>query len=149
MGLHDAFGAELRRVFFRWRGRFDAELKAAGQTLARARVLGLLAPERDGLPQRELAALLSVEHPTLVRLLDGLERQGLLARHQTEGDRRSNRVVLTEAAAPVAAEVTSLSNNLRDRALRGIGDNDLAIALEVLRTITRNLDECSSPETGR
>ncbi|WP_207450837.1 MarR family winged helix-turn-helix transcriptional regulator [Roseomonas marmotae] len=146
--MHEAFGAELRRVFFRWRGCFDAELRASGQTLARARVLALLAHERDGMPQRELAAQLSIENPTLVRLLDGLERQGLVARLPEAGDRRAKRVALTAAAAPVAAEVTGISEGLRARVLAGIDEAELATALKVLRAISANLDALAG-EAGR
>ena len=148
MGVREAFGAELRRVFFRWRGCFDAELRASGQTLARARVLALLAQEEDGLLQRELALQLSIENPTLVRLLDGLERQGLVARVPEAGDRRANRVALTSQASPVAAEVTGISGRLRDRVLQGVDEADLATALRVLRSISANLDAVAS-EGGR
>lgn len=140
MRVREAFGAELRRVFFRWRSCFDAELRASGQTLARARVLALLAQEQEGLPQRELASQLSIENPTLVRLLDGLERQGLVARIPVADDRRAKRVALTSEAAPVAAEVTGISSRLRDRVLQGVDEADLATALRVLRAISANLD---------
>jgi MarR family transcriptional regulator, transcriptional regulator for hemolysin len=146
--VREAFGTELRRVFFRWRGCFDAELRAAGQTLARARVLALLTHERDGMPQRELASQLSIENPTLVRLLDGLERQGLVARVPEAEDRRANRVALTESAATVAAEVTGISGRLRDRVLDGITEADLLTALRVLQTISTNLDTVAA-EQGR
>jgi len=148
LGVREAFGAELRRVFFRWRSCFDAELRASGQTLARARVLALLAQEEDGLLQRELASQLSIENPTLVRLLDGLERQGLVARVPEAGDRRANRVALTSQASPVAAEVTGISGRLRDRVLQGVDEADLATALRVLRSISANLDAVAS-EGGR
>ncbi|WP_233553150.1 MarR family winged helix-turn-helix transcriptional regulator [Teichococcus wenyumeiae] len=146
--MREAFGAELRRVFFRWRSCFDAELRASGQTLARARVLALLAQEEDGLLQRELALQLSIENPTLVRLLDGLERQGLVARVPEAGDRRANRVALTSQASPVAAEVTGISGRLRDRVLQGVDEADLATALRVLRSISANLDAVAG-EGGR
>jgi MarR family transcriptional regulator for hemolysin len=146
--MQEAFGAELRRVFFRWRGCFDAELRASGQTLARARVLALLAQEHGGLPQRELASQLSIENPTLVRLLDGLERQGLVAREPVADDRRANRVALTSQAAAVAAEVTGISGRLRDRVLQGIDEAELATALRVLRAISANLDAVAG-EAGR
>jgi MarR family transcriptional regulator for hemolysin len=148
MHVREAFGTELRRVFFRWRGCFDTELRASGQTLARARVLALLAHERGGMPQRELASELSIENPTLVRLLDGLERQGLVARVPEAEDRRANRVALTEAAAPVAAEVTGISSQLRDRVLDGIAEADLTVALQVLRAISANLAAVAG-ENGR
>nr|WP_272874891.1 MarR family transcriptional regulator [Roseomonas marmotae] len=123
-------------------------MRASGQTLARARVLALLAHERDGMPQRELAAQLSIENPTLVRLLDGLERQGLVARLPEAGDRRAKRVALTAAAAPVAAEVTGISEGLRARVLAGIDEAELATALKVLRAISANLDALAG-EAGR
>nr|WP_238940277.1 MarR family transcriptional regulator [Pseudoroseomonas ludipueritiae] len=115
-------------------------MRASGQTLARARVLALLAQEQEGLPQRELASQLSIENPTLVRLLDGLERQGLVARIPVADDRRAKRVALTSEAAPVAAEVTGISSRLRDRVLQGVDEADLATALRVLRAISANLD---------
>ncbi len=138
--VHEAFGAELRRVFFRWRSHFDAELRAAGQTLARARALAVLAPEPEGLPQRDLALALSIEHPTLVRLLDGLQRQGLVTRLPAPGDRRAKRVALTPEAAPVADAVVAISAKLRDRVLDGIEEAELRTALRVLRQISANLD---------
>jgi MarR family transcriptional regulator for hemolysin len=146
--VHEAFGAELRRVFFRWRSCFDAELRASGQTLARARVLALLAQEREGMPQRELASQLSIENPTLVRLLDGLERQELVARMPEADDRRAKRVALTRKASPVAAEVSSISGRLRRRVLQGVEEADLATALRVLQTISANLDAVAG-EGGR
>jgi MarR family transcriptional regulator for hemolysin len=142
--VHEAFGAELRRVFFRWRSHFDAALRASGQTLARARALAVLSPEREGLLQRDLALALSIEHPTLVRLLDGLEQQGLVTRLPAPGDRRANRVALTPQAGPVADEVVDISARLRDRVLEGIDDTALATALQVLRAISANLDALSA-----
>ncbi|MBO1078550.1 MarR family winged helix-turn-helix transcriptional regulator [Roseomonas haemaphysalidis] len=144
MPVHEAFGAELRRVFFRWRSHFDSELRASGQTLARARALAVLAPEPEGLPQRDLALALSIEHPTLVRLLDGLQQQGLVTRLPAPGDRRANRVALTPAAGPVADEVVEISARLRERVLEGIDDAELATALDVLRAISANLDALST-----
>jgi MarR family transcriptional regulator for hemolysin len=119
----------MRRVFFRWRGRFDAKLRASGQTLARARVLALLAQERDGMPQRELALQFSIGNPTLVRLLDELEWQALVARGPDAGDRRASRVALTGKAPPVMAKVCGISLGLRDRVLQAIGANLDALAL--------------------
>jgi MarR family transcriptional regulator for hemolysin len=146
LSLRDAFGPEVRRVFFRWRGCFDAELRASGQTLARARVLALLAQERDGMSQRELALQLSIGNPTLVRLLDELERQALVARVPDAGDRRANRVALTGKAAPVVAEVSGISLRLRDRVLQGIEEAELATALRVLHAIGANLDALALPD---
>jgi MarR family transcriptional regulator, transcriptional regulator for hemolysin len=51
----------------------------------------------DGASQRELADLMRIEAPTLVRHLDKLEEQGLVERRRDERDRRVIRVVPTSA----------------------------------------------------
>jgi hypothetical protein len=57
-----AFDSQVRGIFYRWRGCLDAELRASGQTLARASVMTLAAHECDPAP-RELALQLSVKAP--------------------------------------------------------------------------------------
>lgn len=140
MPLKAEFVMALRRVTQRWRTRWDAELRDSGQTLGRARALMLLWEAGGGEMQRDLAGQLSVEHPTLVRLLDGLERQGLIRREPVPGHGRANRVVLTEAAAPVVEAVNAASEALRERVLRSIPASDLETALHVLQRIAANLD---------
>ncbi|MFC0383952.1 MarR family winged helix-turn-helix transcriptional regulator [Muricoccus vinaceus] len=140
MALKAEFVMALRRVTQRWRTRWDAELRDSGQTLGRARALMLLWEAGGGEMQRDLAGQLSVEHPTLVRLLDGLERQGLIRRDPVPGHGRANRIVLTEAAAPVVEAVNTASEALRERVLHSIPSGDLETALRVLQRIAANLD---------
>jgi MarR family transcriptional regulator for hemolysin len=152
MNLNSTFVTALRRVSLKWRTRFDAELKRSGQTLGRARALILLSNEEGGMLQRDLAAELMIEHPTLVRLLDGLERQGLIRREPVAGSKRANRIVLTKAAGPVVREVITIFEGLRDRILCSVPDEHLEIALGVLDTIVTNLDSAGdvgkAPATG-
>ena len=53
------------------------------------------AANADDASQRELAELMRIEAPTLVRHLDKLEEQGLVERRRDERDRRVIRVVPT------------------------------------------------------
>ena len=73
--LQAAFTAELASVNRKLRALVDERARGMGLTLARARLLMELARE-DGPIQSDLADLLDIEQPTLVRLLDGLERNG-------------------------------------------------------------------------
>ncbi|WP_309228676.1 MarR family transcriptional regulator [Roseomonas sp. KE2513] len=138
MALKAEFVLALRRVTQKWRTRWDAALRDSGQTLGRARALMLLSEAGGGAMQRDLAAGLSVEHPTLVRLLDGLERQGLIRREPAQG--RANRIRLTEEACPVVEAVNRVSEALRERVLAGIPEGDLETALRVLSQISANLE---------
>ena len=76
------------------RERFDCCLGHHGSSLATWAVLRS-ADDEAGLSQRELAARMSIESPTLVRHLDRMEHDGLIARTRDEHDRRVVRVSLT------------------------------------------------------
>ena len=79
MNVGEQFAIELGRVNRQWRKRLDERLKESG--LTQARWLVLLHLSRTGpLSQRDLAELIGVDGPTLVRVLDKLEhRKELLA----------------------------------------------------------------------
>lgn len=141
MSLNAEFITALRRVTQRWRTLWDAELRDSGQTLGRARALMLLSQAGGSAMQRDLAAQLSIEHPTLVRLLDSLEAQGLIRREPVPGNARANRIMLTEGAAPVVEVVDTISEALRERVLRGIPREELETALRVLRSVASRLEE--------
>ena len=121
---------------------FDAKARAQGLTFARARLLFVLA-RHDGVTQGELASLLEVEPPTMVRQLDGLERQGLNTRSAVEGDRRAKCVRLTERARKDAGEVSAFTVEMRRTALRGISDEDLATVVDVMRKMAANIEKAS------
>lgn len=65
-------------------------------------VLTLLSAHAEGAPsQAVIAAALQVTGPTVVRIIDVLERKGLVARHRDQRDRRRVRVTLTARGAQV------------------------------------------------
>ena len=85
----DQFPFTSARVARRWRKLLDERLKDLGVTQARWFTMVCLQRGGGGLTQRELAHLMTIENPTLVRLLDSLEEQGLIERRHSERDRRA------------------------------------------------------------
>jgi len=136
--LQAAFTAELASVNRKLRALVDERARGMGLTLARARLLMELARE-DGPIQSDLADLLDIEQPTLVRLLDGLERNGMIERRAVEGDRRARRVFLTETARAQAQDILNFLAELRAGILQGITPAELETALDVLRRTSRNI----------
>jgi MarR family transcriptional regulator for hemolysin len=133
------FAALLGWVSRRWRTRLDERLRHLGLTQARWQALFQL--EKSGpLPQRQLAELLNIEGPTLVRLLDGLERQGLIERQPVKEDRRVRLVRLTPEAQPLLAEINQIAAELRRELLVGLNAAALAAAMDVLAEIGSRLD---------
>lgn len=136
--LQAAFTGELAAVNRKLRALVDDRARNMGLTLSRARLLMELA-KADGPIQSDLAGLLDIEQPTLVRLLDGLERNGMIERRAVEGDRRARRVFLTEAARAQAQDILDFLAELRAGILQGITPEELEAALDVLRRTSRNI----------
>ncbi|ENN85793.1 transcriptional regulator, MarR family [Rhizobium freirei PRF 81] len=120
------------------RATFDALVREHGMTLSRARVFRILA-RRDGINQRELADDLELETPTLVRILDAMEAQNFIERRAAQSDRRAKQIFMTESGKVVAAEVEALATSVRADILEGISDEDIGMALTVIRAMTANL----------
>jgi DNA-binding MarR family transcriptional regulator len=54
--------------------------------------------ERDGQSQAELARVVAIEQPTMVRMIDRMVRDGLVTREPDLADRRVSRIRLTDKA---------------------------------------------------
>lgn len=132
-------GMTIARTARMWRNKLDERLSPLGLTQARWLVLMHLSRMGGEAPQKELAISVGVEGPTLVRVLDGLERLGLVQRVGVEGDRRARRVCLTPKADNVISDIMRIGANLRAEALLGITDAELEGFYRVLETIMANL----------
>ncbi|NVD38328.1 MarR family transcriptional regulator [Ensifer sp. HO-A22] len=132
--LFDALAMVNRKL----RAVFDARVKERGLTLPRARALFALT-KKDGLNQRELADELDIETPTIVRLLDGMEKQGFIERRVEATDRRAKQVHMTELGRTIADEILRLADEIRAEVLLGVDADEVAAALKVVRTIADNV----------
>ncbi|KAB0568736.1 MarR family winged helix-turn-helix transcriptional regulator [Brucella pituitosa] len=130
----------MAKVNRRLRTLFDARVKERGLTLARARTL-LTLIEQEGLYQKELAEVLEIENATMVRLIDGLERQAFVERQAVEGDRRAKRIMMTQEGKQLAEEVVKLAGDVRADLLEGISDEDLSTALHVMRKMSDSMNK--------
>ncbi|MFA7668182.1 MAG: MarR family transcriptional regulator [Burkholderiaceae bacterium] len=140
MDIETHFSMTLGRVSRRWRARLDERLRHLGLTQARWHTL--LRLDKEGpMPQHQLAESLQVERPTLVRLLDGLERQGLVERRPVEDDRRVRCVHLTEKARPLLEEISYISGQLRHELLAEIDHDALMAAIQVLQELDARLEK--------
>lgn len=137
-----AFVDNLVCVNRKMRTLFDARAKELGLTQSRARLLLALAQE-EGITQTQLAAALDIEQPSLVGLLDGLEKLGSITRQADPDDRRSKRIYLTDQARAEAGGLLAFSASLRQQILEGIPDEELSVASRVLATVFQNITGAS------
>jgi MarR family transcriptional regulator, transcriptional regulator for hemolysin len=142
MSAKTTYFEELWKVSRKLRTLFDARVRAEGLTLARARTLTLLG-KKDCMTQTELADALEIEGPTLVPLLDCLEKQGLIERQPVDGDRRAKQIALTPVGQEQATYVNGLVTDFRDGALKDVSEDDLKAAIRVFQTMARNIEAAS------
>jgi MarR family transcriptional regulator, transcriptional regulator for hemolysin len=134
--LFDEMSAFNRKL----RAFFDAAVREEGLTLARARALFAIA--RSGpLTQKDLAEELEIETPTLVRVLDGMEKQDLIQRREDATDRRAKRIDMTPAGRETFQRVHALAGELRGQIADEISAEDIETALSVVRRLMRNMQQ--------
>jgi MarR family transcriptional regulator for hemolysin len=114
------------------------ELAPHGITYRQSMVLGWLALEGE-LSQTELASKMMVEPPTLVGILDRMERDGWITRHNCPGDRRKKIIRTNPAAEPVWERIVECAQRVRRRAIEGLSERDLATLKKLLHRIQSNL----------
>ncbi|WP_404366482.1 MarR family transcriptional regulator [Marinobacter sp.] len=136
----EQFPFAVARVTRRWRKLLDERLKDLGVTQARWSTMFYLQRGGEGLTQRELASIMAIENPTLVRLLDSLEAQGLIERRLCQKDRRARRLHLTSAGEAFMDELNARARALRDEMLEGVDDADLEVSVRVFNRIMVNGD---------
>ena len=123
-----------------WRKLANERIRPTGHTMARWETLFLVAFSDHALTQGELARLLNVEGPTLVRMLDVLQKEGLIERRQSEIDRRVTTNAITTQGRQAIDEIMAVTNALRAEVLRGIDPQELATCLKVLGEIIERID---------
>jgi DNA-binding MarR family transcriptional regulator len=113
-------------------------LEPFGLTMIEWAALGRIC-DSDGLRVSELAAMLSVEVPRAIFLINRLERKGYLARQPYAADKR---VVLIGATATGHAQKAEIEANVKDRLrffMLGVKPKDLAAYLKVVRFLAAKL----------
>jgi MarR family transcriptional regulator, transcriptional regulator for hemolysin len=91
------------------------------------------------LSQSELAERMSIEAPTLVGVLDRMERDGWIQRVPAESDRRKKLIRPTTRVQPLWEKMVQCAHRVRARATRGLTPEQLIELRETLALIRTNL----------
>jgi len=135
------FGMQLAQMSRGWRAELDRRLAGMGLSQARWLVLLHLARFDEAPTQRELAQSVGVEGPTLARLLDSLESQGLVQRQAVLEDRRAKKIVLCAPARPLIEQIETIATQLRHELFEGVDEADLKVCMRVHGHILGNLEK--------
>ncbi len=120
------------------RRALNSELEKQQITFRQWEVLAWIALEGE-LSQVELADRLGIEAPTLVGILDRMERDGWLDRYSCPDDRRRKRIRATEKAETVWAKMVECAHKVRAQAREGLSEEELALLKSMCGRIKVNL----------
>ena len=136
----ERFSAALHATARSWRLAIDARLKDLGIGQAGWMTIAMIAKSKEPPSQRELADLLGIEGPSVVSMLDRLERGGLVRREASPLDRRVKLAHLTDDGRTLYARVREEADAFRLAMLEGVPKETLAAAADLLEALRARID---------
>jgi MarR family transcriptional regulator for hemolysin len=118
----------------------NATLTDEGISYRQMQVLAWLALEGDQ-SQADLARCMGVEPPTVVSVIDRMERDGLIERKSCPDDRRKRIITPTEKALPMWERIVGCGKRANQRATKGLSKSETATLRSLLERVHTNLGE--------
>ena len=115
----------------------DQALSVAGGSLATWLVLQALGTAEHA-TQAEVARTVGVRQPTLTHHLDSLERSGFVTRHRDAGDRRAQRVLLTDEGRRLFVRLRRVAAAFDGQLRAGLSDDEVDVLERLLRQLVDN-----------
>lgn len=136
--LRSTFVYPLLDVTRLMRKHFDRRAEPLGLTRAQWRCLKSIW-RHPAITQKAVAELLEMEPIPVGRVIDRLQQAGFVERRADPNDRRVWRLHVTDKASGVIDDMEIIATGLRDDALIGVDDDELARCVAVLERIKQNL----------
>ncbi|QYJ84871.1 MarR family transcriptional regulator [Shewanella mesophila] len=93
--------------------------------------------QEEGITQTELSKRCDVANYTMTRLLDQLQVQGLITRHQEADNRRAFQIFLTDTAKALEQDLTREAEWINERFLANLTDEESITFIQLLNKINR------------
>ena len=146
--IHGEIGRLVARLARVWRRESDQALCDHGLSYATAIPLLVLSRQGENVRQGVLADELGIEGPSLVRLIDLLQAEGLVERREDATDRRAKTLHLTKAGEAKVEETNRILRRVRARMLKDIAAEELAITFGTLQRIEQRASRLQDARTG-
>lgn len=129
----------LNRAGARIATAFGEEVRPLGASLQMWRVLAALR-EKDGRRMGELSATTSIEVSTLTRLVDQMEKKGMVARRRDPADARAVALFVTAVGRRLTQRIVPIAERYEQVALEGFGAREVATLKAALRRLYANME---------
>jgi DNA-binding MarR family transcriptional regulator len=136
--IQDYIGFQVLQVHKAHRRHAEAALNKLGLHTGQEMILLQLWIE-EGIPQSQLAASMEVEPPTATKMLQRMERAGLIERRPDPEDARVSRVYLTERSRALEQPVLDVWKQLEAQTVAGLSLTEQALLRRLLLQVSANL----------
>lgn len=114
-------------------------LRRSGINIARWRVLAVL-KDNGRLNISQIVERTIIEQPTVSRIVDQLENEGLALRETCDVDSRFVQVMLTQAGEKAFKEIYPTATKNQERMLQGFNQRDMKTLIGFLERIQNNIE---------
>lgn len=136
--IQDYLGFQVLQIHKAHRQRAEAALYKLGLHTGQEMLLLQLWIE-DGIPQSHLATSMGVEPPTATKMLQRMERTGLIERRSDPEDARISRVYLTAHGRRLEQPVLDVWKQLEAQTIAGLSPTEQALLHRLLMQVSENL----------
>ncbi len=138
--VDNAIGFWIHRVYQASRNEMFRAFRAQGEDITPEQWAVLIRLwERDGQTQGELSQATFRDAPTMSRIVDSMERQGILERRADTDDGRARRIHLTRNGRALKKKLVPLVEDIVGRMVDGIDERALLTTRSSLRRMYENL----------
>ncbi|OPZ74481.1 MAG: HTH-type transcriptional regulator MhqR [Firmicutes bacterium ADurb.Bin456] len=136
--LDESIGFILNRTNAKLKNEFHQRLKTHNVTPEQWAVLNRLW-ERDGVSPKEISVSIFKDLPNTVRILDKLNRKGLIMRRTNPLDRRAHLIYITSEGLELKGKLVPLAKGILTKALDGIGSEKTRELKDMLNRMYYNM----------
>jgi DNA-binding MarR family transcriptional regulator len=129
----------LNRAGARIAAAFGEEMRPLGASLQIWRVLAALR-EKDGRRMGDLSQTTSIEVSTLTRLVDNMEKNGLVERRRDGADARVVALHVTASGRRLTRRILPIAERYEQVALKGFSAQEAGLLKAALRRLYENMD---------
>lgn len=141
LDLKESIGLLLKTSAKTWEKAADIELhERFGLTGAKWKIIVALSI-KEGITQKHMADMVFVEAPTLVPIIDRMEKEEYITRQTDPKDRRNNLIFMTQKSRDMVDPMIDCILEIRNMGLNKISKKDMEITKKVLSQIVSNTQE--------
>ncbi|TGD71526.1 MarR family transcriptional regulator [Mangrovimicrobium sediminis] len=134
------FGLQFSLIARQWRRVMQTHLSSIGLTDTTWVPLVHLS-ECDGITLKALALRVGVDSSSLVRVIDALEREGLVARKRDAADGRAKQILLTRAGQRRVKAIRTELSRFEETLMVDLSDDEVETMTSALERLQLKLDD--------